>query len=538
MVSKMTIPGRPELTQAEVNAFLEKNLAHPELYWRNILQLGMYGRQAEILDAALRFPKVAVAGCNSSMKTFCMTPLTLWELTIYQRHAALEIAPTGHQSAGVFWRDMRGVYGSSRLAQQLLGEAEMHKMRFEVDNYRYASAITPGDEMSIRGFHADNLRFIMDEGNGIQADFFDAISGVAASGNIKIVQLGNPTANSGIFYESCTNPDLGWYTLYISAFDSPNIISLEVPDWFEDEADLPGPIGAEDQRKLAYLEWLNRQVLKKRDRSPLYDIPEYRELMGDVTIHATTRRFVAEAIGEWGKTEHPSWWGRVLGLFPPEAESQFFNRNWIELAASAEQWVEGRGPMVWGIDPAGMGKDEFAVVGVQLDMDPIREDNPRKFRHRIVCWEGFHGEFAMEQAMAFMTPYMSRSMWINVDRLGNERVATELKSWAAQYGVGCWYFTSSLRSTAPTMFKDLKAQAYCHLRDILQMGELSGLTDPLMKRQMLSIHYDANARVTALESKQNMRKRLGNASPDRCDALVYAVFPLFNFVPWQARFGG
>ena len=527
-----------QMNQEESDAFILEACSHPAKYADMILGVTLYPKQLEIMEAMLRYPKLAVAGCNSSGKTFTQSPFALWDLTMEDRIAIMEIAPTQNQSRGVFWRDMRGLYNNSPLAQSLLNNAEMHKTSIEVDEYRYAHAVNPGDVMNLRGYHADKMLFILDEGNGIDAEYFTAISGIAASGEISIVQLGNPTQNSGIFYDSFMEKDLGWHTMNISSFDSPNLLSLEVPDWFTDEDDAPGIILPENRRKLAYLVYLRKQYLAKRDRIPPLDIPEFQVLMDDLSIHMTRRMFVADKHAEWAKIAHPSWFGQVLGDFPPDSEYQLFSRKSLEAAAKPADWpinmsleAHQNKFIAWGADPAGMGKSDWGLIGVCIDMDTMD--------HQIIHNDGYQGEDDFEQALADMSPLMQFTGWVNIDRMGaGERPAIEMKRWASQWGVDAFSFVSNSPSTNTQVFKSLKAQAYYYLRDLLEMGKITGLTDPLLKRQLTSIQYNISPRGQIdLESKRDMAKR-GVASPDRADALVYAVFNFYMFAPFSGFMSG
>ena len=512
------------------DGWLYEAMANPWNYGEMVLGVDIYPKQKEILEAALRYPWIAIAGCNSSGKTFSMTPFSLWKLTMAERVAILQIAPTRDQSKGVFWRDMRGLYRTSPMARELLGNAEILQTQLEVSDYRYAMAVSPGDVMSLRGYHAEEMMFILDEGNGVNAEFFTAIDGIAASGDISVMQLGNPTQSSGIFYDAFMESNLGWHTMNISSFDSPNLLSLEVPEWFDEVSEAPGSIKTEDRRKLAYLVYLRKKWIEKRDRMPGKDIPELQELMADTTVHLTRRAFVADGEARWAKNSHPSWYGQVLGVFPPESEYQLINRDWIEKSATPVQDDGQSGFYSWGVDPSGMGTAEFSLVGVWIDNESLA--------HRMTVCEGLQGTDALDRAMQIMQPYMTRTMWINVDRMGaGERPAIELKRWAEEYGVPVYAFVSQQQSTNPTVFRDIKSQAYYYLRDMMEYGLMSGLIDRTMNRQLLSLQYEmTNRGQVAMESKQNMRKR-GVVSPDRADALAYACFPLAEFCPWQIILG-
>ena len=522
------------MSQTEIDAFIVKACSSAANFGRMILGCDIYPKQEDILNAMLIYERLAIAGCNSSGKTFSMTPYSLWKLTMQDEMAILQIAPTRDQSRGVYWRDMRRMYRGSSVAQALLANTEMHNMSFEITDTRYAQAISPGDVMNLRGFHAPDMLFILDEGNGIDAEFFTAIDGITASGEIAVAQLGNPTENSGVFFDCFDKPELGWHTINISAFDSPNLVNLVVPESFDEISEAPGDIIEDDRRKLAYLAYLRRQYLRKRDRTPRDQIEEYRILTDDITLHQTRREFVANMEANYAKSAHASWFGQVLGVFPNESESQFFARDWLNRARTPIgetcEYERGRGPVVWGHDPNGMGQNEYALVGVQIDA--------RTLEHRKIFEEGFLGEAAFDDAVEAMKPYLEETMWMNIDRMGpGERVSVELKRYAYQFGIPVYAVVSQQQSTNPMYFQNLKSQMYCYLRDMFEVGTLTGIDGQLMRQQLLSIRYDLTPRgQIQMESKKDAKKR-GVDSPDRADALAYACFPLHHMTPWQEYIG-
>ena len=176
-----------------------------------------------------------------------------------------------------------------------------------------------------------------------------------------------------------------------------------------------------------------------------------------------------------------------------------------------------------------MGQNEFALCGVQFDWD--------NQMHHVIAVEGFYGDSALDQACSFMAPYMRNTMWINVDRTGvGERATIDAMRWASQYGVPVGQFGSSWKSTNAKIFRDMKAQAYALLRDLFIMGYIDGITDPVLRRQLLSLHYKPGTRAFEMESKKDMEKR-GVDSPDRADALAYAVLPLLEMAPQRFLVG-
>lgn len=513
----------------DTDEYLKLALSSPVHYAEMILGLEVYPKQAEIMEAMHKYPRVAVKGCNSSGKTYSMTLYVLWALTVHDIMAVMDIAPTGAQSRHVHWQHMNSAYNRSPIAQDLLGNKDMHKMSFDVTDSKYAHSVTPADEMSLRGYHAERLLFILDEGNGVDADFFDSIRGISASGDVKVVQLGNPTDISGLFYDTFHDKELGWHTITVSCFDSPNISTLEVPEWFNTPYYAPGVDEKDKAMKLGYLRYLRQKWLEKRDKvKDWYTIPEYRILKDDVTMHQTTRQYVADGIIDWAeKGNLVAWYSRILGEFPPEGERQLLKREWVTNAARKSEWDDkGDVVMLWGIDPAGAGEDEFAVVGIELDMN-------NSWETRVVVCEGFQGGNAIERVKEIIRPYLDQTGYINIDRMGvGEQVAVDIGRWLWMEGYPdlVYEFVAQHKSFEPILFQNIKSEAYFrYLRGTFEQGMISDVEDPQLQRQLMSLLYDETPRgQVAMESKKEMRKRRGG-SPDRADALAIAMFPAYRY---------
>ena len=317
----------------------------------------------------------------------------------------------------------------------------------------------------------------------------------------------------------------GWFTITVSAFDSPNISSLIVPDWFKNPYYAPGVDEEEHAMKLGYLRHLRQMWLEQRDKVKDWrDIPEYVELKNDITLHQTTREYVAQGIADWAeKGNMVAWYSRILGEFPPEGEKQLLKREWVMRADRKSKVWSGNGHEVvmWGVDPAGQGEDEFALIGVEVDAYASWET-------RIIKCEGFHGDDAYDKVKKIIEPYLPVTRYINVDRTGvGEHVFQDLARWAPMRGYDVVFgFVSNGKAFDPFRFKNIKSEAYFHyLRGEFELDRLSQLHDPTLKRQLLSILYeDTQTGQVKMETKAEMRKRRAG-SPDRADALAIALWP-------------
>ena len=83
--------------------------------------------------------------------------------------------------------------------------------------------------MRFQGFHG-RLLIVVDEAPGVKADIWEAIEGIRAGGDVRVLALGNPTIASGPFHDAFTSNRDGWCTFTISAFDSPNLAGLSLDE--------------------------------------------------------------------------------------------------------------------------------------------------------------------------------------------------------------------------------------------------------------------------------------------------------------------
>lgn len=79
-------------------------------------------------------------------------------------------------------------------------------------------------------------------------------------------------------------------------------------------------------------------------------------------------------------------------------------------------------------------------------------------------------------------------------------------------------------------FKNRRAQDYWNVREGLRTGKLKIIQDEELVKELISIKYKETDKLIQIESKQEIKKRLGH-SPDKADALVmaYATKKVSNF---------
>jgi phage terminase large subunit len=327
----------------------------------------------------------------------------------------------------------------------------------------YAIGISTNEGERFQGFHGDVL-VILDEAPGVKPRIYEAIEGIRAGGDVRILALGNPTIASGPFYDAFTANREGWNLITISAFDTPNLEGYTVES--------------------------------------LLELPE-EELDNNPIPYLTTRRWVKEKYREWGPG-HPVWESRVLGNFPAQAEDALLSLTWLEQAKLREHPTD-EGVIDGGLDVAGPGEDE-TVLAIRcgpklLYLESWTESDPRG------------------KVLAALEPYKGRLRQLNVDSTGigygMARHISDFKYPVRDINVG-------VAARDPEKYANLKAELYWGLRLRFQSGDMSGCFSEKVIGQLAGIRYEHNARgQVVIESKDDMRKR-GVKSPDLAEAVMLA----------------
>ncbi len=287
----------------------------PVWFTRNVLGHDPW----EIPEAVMRGianprARVAVKACHSVGKTHTAAEIVLW--WVCTGGIAITTAPSWTQVKRVLWGEIHKAHAGARYP--LGGTLNLTEYRLAAD--RYAMGISTDEGVRFQGFHGRVL-IVLDEAPGIRPDIYEAIEGVRAGGDVRILALGNPTVASGPFYDAFATNRVGWQTFTVDAFDTPNLRGWTFADCQNMEADDPA------------LDYCPRPYL-------------------------TTRRWVWEKLREWGERS-PMWQSRVRGAFPDQAEDALIALAWLERAR-----VPGEGGGEWfaGLDVAGPGEDETALV--------------------------------------------------------------------------------------------------------------------------------------------------------------------------------
>lgn len=464
----------------DIDALVEA-IRDPVQFSRVVLRHDPWSSPAQIMRAVARNDLVAVKACHSSSKTFTAAEIVLWWLLQGPDHMAITTAPTDKQVRRLMWGEIK--------------KAAMHslwpfpsplQMELRLSDENYAIGFSTDQGVNFQGYHG-NILIVVDEAVGVSGDIFEAIEGIRAGGNVRLLLLGNPTIPGGYFYDAFSNPNFHKFT--IDAYDTPNCI------------DFPGDTADDRERWILGLPeaW---DDLDDDTRAFLGENPR---------PYLSKRRWVWEKAHQWGVVS-PAYEGRVRGRFPQQDTYSLVPMAWVEQAKQRE--TPRSLPVEAGVDVAGPG-DAETVASVRggdacLETKAWRDPDP------------------LEACMAFLYPYKAHGLVVKVDATGiGYHFGTAMK----RAGFNVRLVQAAGSPTAGRMagedldnrdrFANLKAQYYWDLRLRFKDGRISRMTDEVACSQLQALKYaEANGKIQ-IESKADARKR-GVKSPDRAESWMLA----------------
>ena len=135
-------------------------------------------------------------------------------------------APTFHQLYDVLWAEAASWRQKSQLITDLFDWKQRRiEAKWSPENW-WAAARTADKGESLTGRHAGHFMLIVDEASGIDDRIFEASEGMLTGENSYVLLIGNPTKNSGYFFNTHHKNKSLWKTITLSCYDSP-LVSRE-----------------------------------------------------------------------------------------------------------------------------------------------------------------------------------------------------------------------------------------------------------------------------------------------------------------------
>ena len=434
------------------------------VFARDVLGVDLWSKQKEVLSALPDHRRVAVKSGNGLGKGFCAAVAVLWFLHLHDPDdpaIVLSTAPTFRQVRHILWRQIRRLH---RPVAEILG-GKMLDTRWELADDRYAMGLSADGADQFQGFHSDNMLIVVDEAEGVSDEIYEAIEAVMTSSDPRLLLIGNPTTVSGAFRRAFYEERNLYYTVTISAFDSPNVLAGKTV--------VPG---------------------------------------------LTTAKWVQERVETWGE-DNPIYRARVLGEFPDQGEDTLIKLTDIERAARQDSPVPATGSD-WG--PVENIEEDVEVV-LAVDVARFGSDHSvilRRRGNRVEDIRTFQKLDTMQLTGWIISAIKEfRPTRMYIDEIGvGAGVVDRLK----EEGYGVRGVNVARRSRQNSVFANLRAEGFWRLRELFASDEIIIPADNQLMGELAGLRYsyDSLGRIV-MESKEALRQR-GLASPDKADALMLA----------------
>jgi hypothetical protein len=445
----------------------------------------LWSKQREITEAVRDHRKVAVKACHGPGKSHVAARIVGWWEDTHPVGSAFAVttAPTDPQVKAILWREINRAHKAGNLPGRVTLDAQW-KMNEELVAFGRKPA--DHDESGFQGIHARYVLVVLDEACGIPKTLWTATDTLVTNEDARILAIGNPDDPMSEFATICAGaPEDGssgmskedWYVITISTFDTPNFTGEFVPE--ELRHYLPSRVWLEERRR------------------------------------------------KWGEGS-PLWLSKVEGRFPPDASSGVILWSWLRACATDAKIGPLRVPVQLGIDVAGSELGDETVIweraGGKLgrrwsvqSSDP--EDVLRKCEEAIleahparVKVDSIGVGFGIVGGLRRSFPDLD-VVAVNVaEAAPDPENYTNLRAWL-WWEVGRRLFQDQVVDLSGPDPEDQSETARLRRLEI----------EELMNQLAIPQYKEINGRIQ-IESKDDIRKRLGGDSPDDADACLLAYY--------------
>lgn len=467
------------LTKQKHQQFLRK----PMLYWDHVLGAGYWSKQKEIVEAIMKYKRVAIKSCHGIGKTYTTSRAGITFNQLHKDSKVITTAPTFRQVEKVMWTEWRAAINKApvKIGGNLL------KVRHDMDDEWFAMGISSDKDDGFQGIHSPYMLVLVDEASGVEDPILNACDALCTAKHNHLVYIGNPTNPNGRFCAAFKSKL--FHKISISCFDTPNFTYH----------------GIKNVKDL--LEYTHEELED-------LDLP-YPELI--------TPAWVWERAESWGE-DSPIFKARCLAEFPEEGEDTLIGLHYTEMALEkrfsdedAKErkyiWTESR---CIGIDVARFGDDMTVITaGRQNTLGEIEQ-------LKTVWHNGKDTMKTVGRAVALFNELgfdKKRDKFI-VDDTGVGGGVTdrliELGYWVVPINSG--------EGTDDERFTIVKGEMFWHLRDVFREGKIKILDTGRTASEIPCVKYDFTSNGLIYIIPKDKMKKLGFKSPDFVDALALMCF--------------
>ena len=208
--------------------FINKYQYEPTLFCENVLNVKPDQWQSELMQAVVDGErKISVRSTHGVGKSSVASWILIHTLLTHLDCKLIVTAPTSGQLFDALFAELKKWIGEMPEALQDLVDIKSDRISLKSRSAEaFISARTSRKEQpeALAGVHSQGKVILLcDEASGIPEQVYESASGSMSGKNTHTILLGNPTRNSGLFYDTHHKLKGAWRTFHISAYDSDRV---------------------------------------------------------------------------------------------------------------------------------------------------------------------------------------------------------------------------------------------------------------------------------------------------------------------------
>jgi hypothetical protein len=192
----------------------------PVLFVSSVLGAEPQAWQREALEAVRDSPRVAAKSGHGVGKSALLSWVILWYL-ITRPCRIVCTANSANQLNQVLWSEIQK--WARKMPKGLQSQLEITSDKITVkgvDSSCHARVSRKENPEALQGFHHERILFVIDECSGVDDIVFEVAQGALSTAGSKILMVGNPTRNSGYFYDAFNRNSHRWHKMTVSCEDA------------------------------------------------------------------------------------------------------------------------------------------------------------------------------------------------------------------------------------------------------------------------------------------------------------------------------
>jgi hypothetical protein len=215
--------------------FVKRYYNDPIRYCREVLGYEPDVWQAEDLNATVTNQRVAVSSGHGVGKTRLVASKIHWFMATRPNPQIVVTANTATQLTTKTWRELQKINETALNRHWFIATATKFALVDAADTW-FASAIpwTEGRSEAFAGTHERHVLYLFDEASAIADVIWEVSEGAMTTEGSKWCVYGNPTRNTGKFFECFNRQKHRWFTMQVDSRNAKMADKKQIQEWVED----------------------------------------------------------------------------------------------------------------------------------------------------------------------------------------------------------------------------------------------------------------------------------------------------------------